>query len=119
MRSAAGLATLAAGAILTFAVTARVPGIDLRIAGVIIMVAAAAWLAGVSPWAAAWARGVASRSAPAPAAPEAAEEPDFLLQDPAVLAADLLRNAGLGMDQPWLTPDAPDGYRDPSRFGRG
>jgi hypothetical protein len=142
MRSAAGLATLAAGAILAFAVTAQLPGLNLRIAGVIIMVAAAAWLAVNSPAASAWARGLGSRGAGRPVgAPEPTPAPDpddcldYLQQDPAVLAADLLRAAGttegwLAQEtESWLAPGVsgaapaeptwPDGPLGPRPFGRG
>jgi hypothetical protein len=138
MRSAAGLATLAAGAILAFAVTAQLPGLNLRIAGVIIMVAAAAWLAANSPAAAAWARGLGTRRAGRPTvAPEPGPPPapdpdclDYLEQDPAVLAADLLRAAGstegwLAREtESWLAaepaePTWPDGPLGPRPFGRG
>jgi len=98
MRSAIGLAVLTAGAILTFAVTAEVPGINLRLTGVIVMLA-----------------GIAAMVAPARAAallhlPDVprgrcragqADDCDYsayLLQDPAVLAAEVLK--GLGPDQP-------------------
>jgi hypothetical protein len=96
-----GLSALAAGAILTFAVSARVPGINLRIAGVIIMLTAIAGL--VAPTeAGAWLRrrarlhvphGVAhERGESAFDEPEDAGYPAFLLQDPAVLAAEVLKS---------------------------
>jgi hypothetical protein len=95
-----GLAALAAGAILTFAVSARVPGINLHIAGVIIMLAALAGLiapteAGIRlrrrarlhvPFGTAYERGELAFDEP-----EDASYPAFLLQDPAVLAAEVLK----------------------------
>lgn len=95
MRSAAALALLAAGAILTFAVSARVPGISLRLTGVIIMLTAvASTLLPPSP-AIGWLRRRGHPEPPA-AAPDAtpasldADYPAYLLQDPAVLAAEVL-----------------------------
>ena len=97
MRTAAGLAALTAGAILTFAVSARVPGINLRIAGVIIMIAAIVSMT-VPSRLAAWLRdrgGAAGHFRD-----EAADEDDdayaYLLQDPAVLAAEVLKTAREG-----------------------
>lgn len=105
MRSAIGLSALTAGAVLTFAVSARVPGIDLRLTGVIIMIAAIAGL--VAPTqAGAWLRRrawlhapqgtAADRAGPEPGEPEDAGYPAFLLQDPAVLAAEVLKSAASG-----------------------
>ena len=95
MRIMAGLAALAAGAILTFAVSARVPGINLRLAGVIIILAAIAGLIATSPAAQAWLHRRDSRPAP-PAVPDEDEFGDlgYLLQDPAVLAAEVLKGGG-------------------------
>jgi hypothetical protein len=109
MRAAAGLVALTAGAILALAVSATVPGINLRLAGVIIMIAGLATLAGPARAAAALRRLTGNRfPAPqrvAPAATAALTDPDdadyvspdalypgYLLQDPAVLAAEVLRN---------------------------
>jgi hypothetical protein len=94
MRSAAGLALLAAGAILTFAVSAQVPGINLRLAGVIVLVTGIVTL--VTPTqVTAW---LQRRSAPPAdqAGPDEAVYPAYLLQDPAVLAAEVLSNARAG-----------------------
>ena len=100
MRSAAGLALLAAGAILTFAVTARVPGIDLRAAGVILIITGIIALIPPDRIAALLRRGRPAAQPPeAPPETAAAGEPDeavypaFLLQDPAVLAAEVLNGA--------------------------
>jgi hypothetical protein len=110
MRHAAGLAVLAAGAILTFAVSARVPGINLRVAGVIIMIAGAAGM--VTPeQAAAWLRGGLTarggRAGPDPGDDDDYAHPAYLLQDPAVLAAEVLRNAGTGQQGLGYGPDQP------------
>src|SRR5262249_27358814 len=103
MRGAAGLAVLTAGAILTFAVSAQVPGINLRITGVIIMIAGV--VAMITPARAAqWAR---SPSWPLRRVREASADeaddypsPGSLLQAPAVLAAEVLRGAGVGLAAP-------------------
>jgi hypothetical protein len=103
---AVGLAMLAAGAILTFAVSARVPGINLRLAGLIIIVTGLAGLIAPSG-AGAWVRrrvltrgGVVSgdvvRGDPAACEPDDAAYPAYLLQDPAVLAAEVLNGARSG-----------------------
>jgi hypothetical protein len=99
MRSAAGLALLAAGAILTFAVTAQVPGINLHAAGVILIITGIIALIPPGRIAALLRRGRPAAQSPE-APPEAAVgEPDdavypaFLLQDPAVLAAEVLNGA--------------------------
>jgi hypothetical protein len=112
MRTAATIALLTAGAILTFAVSARVPGVDLRLAGVFIIAAGiAALLVSPSP-AADWLRrrlGHPGAAGPAPA-PHAADEPGdeaypaYLLQDPAVLAAEVLN--GIRSDN-WPDPGHP------------
>jgi hypothetical protein len=107
MRIAAGLAALAAGAILTFAVSARVPGINLRLAGVIIILAAIAGLIATSQAAQAWLH----RSEPSPAPPAVPDEEEFgdlgyLLQDPAVLAAEVLN--GIRADSWPQASTAPD-----------
>ncbi len=92
---AAGLAALAAGAILTFAVSAQVPGINLRLAGLIIIVTGLAGLIAPSG-AGAWVRRrVLTRDDvvggdPAACEPDAGAYPAYLLQDPAVLAAEVL-----------------------------
>jgi len=99
MRIVAGLAALAAGAILTFAVSARVPGINLRLAGVIIILAAIAGLIATSHAAQAWLRrGDPRRDRPA-VPPDEDEFGDlgYLLQDPAVLAAEVLKGGPYGL----------------------
>jgi hypothetical protein len=94
MRYAVGLAVLTAGAILTFAVSAQVPGINLRVTGVIVILAGIAAM--ITPQ-----RAAALLHLPAvPRGRSGTEEPDdygysaYLLQDPAVLAAEVLRGAG-------------------------
>ena len=113
MRIAAGLAALTAGAILTFAVSARVPGIDLRLTGVIIMLAAIAGLVATSEAAQAWLHRAARRGQPP--APDEDEFGDlgYLLQDPAVLAAEVLKSGPYGLAHGPGSPGAgrPDGGR--------
>ncbi len=98
MRIAAGLVTLTAGAILTFAVSAHVPGINLRLAGVFIILAAIAGLIATSPAAPSWLRRGAARR-DRPPAPDEDEFGDlgYLLQDPAVLAAEVLKSGPYGL----------------------
>lgn len=114
MRIAAGLAALTAGAILTFAVSARVPGIDLRLAGVFIILAGIAGLIATSPAASSWLRRRAPRHDPLPA-PDEDEFGDlgYLLQDPAVLAAEVLKSGPYGLAHGPGSPGAgrPDGGR--------
>ncbi|MGH3400870.1 MAG: hypothetical protein ACRDPO_39925 [Streptosporangiaceae bacterium] len=115
MRIAAGLAALAAGAILTFAVSARVPGINLRLAGVIIILAAIAGLIATSPAAQAWLH----RRDPRPGRPAAPDEDEFgdlgyLLQDPAVLAAEVLNGGQYGLTS---RPAGPGARTDGGRPG--
>jgi hypothetical protein len=97
MRTAATIALLTAGAILTFAVSAHVPGINLRLAGVFIILAAIAGLIATSPAAPSWLRRAAR-----PDRPPAPDEDEFgdlgyLLQDPAVLAAEVLKSGPYGL----------------------
>jgi hypothetical protein len=113
MRTAATIALLTAGAILTFAVSARVPGVDLRLAGVFIIAAGIAALLAPPGPAAGWLRqrfGHRGAATPVPAPPaldETGEEayPAYLLQDPAVLAAEVLN--GIRSDG-WPEPTRPD-----------
>lgn len=123
MRAATALALAAAGAILAFAVSARVPGISLRLTGVIIMLTGAATTLLPPSSAAGWLRRRGRpepRSGPGPdstAADLDAEYPAYLLQDPAVLAAEVL-NAIRAEDGPqggeqqdtWT----PDGWPQPA-----
>jgi hypothetical protein len=112
VRAATALALAAIGAILTFAVSAHVPGISLRLTGVIVMLTAAATtLLPPSP-VAGWLR---RRGGPAPqsgADPDSAgadldaEYPAYLLQDPAVLAAEVLN--GIRADSWPQASTAPD-----------
>jgi len=99
MRVVAGLAALAAGAILTFAVSARVPGINLRLTGVIIMLAAIAGLVATSEGAQAWLHRAGRRGQPPAPDEDQFGDLGFLLQDPAVLAAEVLRGTAGGSRQ--------------------
>jgi hypothetical protein len=112
MRTAASIAVIAAGAILALAVSARVPGVNLRLAGVIIIAAGIAVLLAPPSPAADWLRRRWGHSAdpaglsPAPRAradPDEEAYPAYLLQDPAVLAAEVLN--GIRSDS-WAPPAA-------------
>jgi hypothetical protein len=122
MRATAGLATLAAGAILTFAVSAQVPGINLRLTGLIVMVTglialitpsrAAAWLQGRMP-------GHGAAAEPAADDPADVAYPAYLLQDPAVLAAEVLNSARASRPGPAPSRPAPRPSRPgPTRIPR-
>jgi hypothetical protein len=106
MRSAVGLVLLTAGAILAIAVSADVPGINLRLTGVIVMVAGIAGM--ISPArAAAWLHLRALRHAGPSREPAGEDEfgySAYLLQDPAVLAAEVLKGAGVGQHGPGRGP---------------
>jgi hypothetical protein len=108
MRNAASTTLIAAGAILALAVSARVPGVNLRLAGVIIIAAGLAVLLAPPSPAAGWLRRRFGQSAgpaglsPAPLAdPDDEAYPAYLLQDPAVLAAEVLN--GIRSDS-WAEP---------------
>lgn len=98
MKTATGLALIALGAILTFAVSARTPGVNLQAVGLIIMVTGLAGLF-VPGRATGWLhRRVVLRRVPA--GPSTAElddlsQPSYLIQDPAVMASQLLKEAEL------------------------
>jgi hypothetical protein len=121
MRAAAGLALLAAGAILTFAVTARVPGINLHVAGVIIIVTGIialippAWFAGLLHRGPAAGQQPDLPPGPAMEDPDEAVYPAYLLQDPAVLAAEVLNGARAA--QP-AEPPSPRVLRSVARDGQ-
>jgi hypothetical protein len=109
MRTPAAIAVIAAGAILSLAVSARVPGVNLRLAGVLIIAAGIAVLLAPPSPAADWLRRRREHADPAglsptpPALDEPDEDayPDYLLQDPAVLAAEVLN--GIRSDN-WPQP---------------
>jgi hypothetical protein len=99
MRTAIGLVILAAGAILTFAVSAHVPGINLRIAGVIIILTGIAELitpARATHWLRRHGQADDAPGEPPVQAAQDAAYPAYLLQDPAVLAAEVLNGARAG-----------------------
>jgi hypothetical protein len=117
MRSAIALAVLTAGAILTLAVSADVPGINLRLTGVILILAGIAGM--ISPArAAGWLHlRPLPHGRPQPEPP--ADEDEFgysayLLQDPAVLAAEVLRGAGAGQPGPGTR-----GHAEQAVYGNG
>jgi hypothetical protein len=108
MRTPTAIAVIAAGAILSLAVSARVPGVNLRLAGVIIILAGIAIALAPPSSAAEWLRrrrGLADPAGLSPAARTLAmpddDYPAYLLQDPAVLAAEVLN--GIRSDD-WPDP---------------
>jgi hypothetical protein len=107
MRTPGAIIVIAAGAILSLAVSARLPGVNLRLAGVIIILAGIAILLAPPSPAAAWLRRRRGQADPAGSAAGTAQPagddsyPDYLLQDPAVLAAEVLN--GLRSDS-WPEP---------------
>ena len=119
MRTIAAIAVIAAGAILSLAVSARVPGVNLRLAGVIVIAAGIAVLLAPPSPAADWLRRRQGRTDPAgrspappsPAEPDEDDYPAYLLQDPAVLAAEVLN--GIRSDR-WPEPATTSSAARPS-----
>jgi Domain of unknown function (DUF6458) len=106
MKTATGLALLAIGAILAFAVRASPPGISIHAVGwILILTGVAGFL--VPGRAAAWARRTVVRPPaagpgrrPGPGRPAEPEDehlpyPPYVLRDPAALASAILRDAEL------------------------
>jgi hypothetical protein len=101
MKTATGLTLLAGGAILAFAVRASPPGLNLNIAGWVIMLTGVAGL--VAPRrASGWLRRrvLVRRKAGRPAASQIDDMPypHYVLRDPAALASAILRDAELAGD---------------------
>ncbi|MEP7023811.1 MAG: hypothetical protein ABJB47_08370 [Actinomycetota bacterium] len=105
MKTATGLGLLAVGAILTFAVRASPPGLNIHSAGWIIMLTGVAWFL-LASRGSSWMRRIAVRREPAgPVVAEAAipvteddsglSYPQYVLHDPAALASAILRDAEL------------------------
>jgi hypothetical protein len=98
MKTASGLGVIALGAILTFAVSARTPVINLQAVGVIIMVTGLAGLV-IPARAGGWLRRrVVLRHVPAEPGTndyEDLSQPSYLLADPAVMASQILAEAEL------------------------
>jgi hypothetical protein len=96
MKAASGLGLIALGAILTFAVNARTPVVNLQAVGVIIMVTGLAGLV-IPARAGGWLRRrVVLRRVPAEPETDDYEDlsqPSYLLADPAVMASQLLAEA--------------------------
>jgi hypothetical protein len=96
MKTASGLGLIALGAILTFAVNARTPVINLQAVGVIIMVTGLAGLV-IPARAGGWLRRrVVLRRVPAEPGTDDYEDlsqPSYLLADPAVMASQILAEA--------------------------
>jgi hypothetical protein len=96
MKTASGLGLIALGAILTFAVSARTPVINLQAVGVIIMVTGLAGLV-MPARAGGWLRRrVVMRRVPAGPGTDDYEDlsqPSYLLADPAVMASQILAEA--------------------------
>jgi hypothetical protein len=121
-RPAASLSIVCAGALLAFAVTARVPGISLHAAGVIVILAGIAVAVLPPSPAADWLRRrldtagpEAGAGAEAGAAGDDADEyAAYLLQDPAVLAAEVLN--GIRADR--APAPHPEARAEPRAAGR-
>ncbi len=117
MKTATGLALVAVGAILTFAVNAAIPEVNLQVAGLIIVLTGAAGLFG--PVAApGWLRRrIVLRGPRGPAVEEVsgARYPAEVMRDPATLAARILQDARAAADHPRMLPYlGPDGlYVEP------
>jgi hypothetical protein len=102
MKTASGLGLIALGAILTFAVSARTPVINLQAVGVIIMVTGLAGLV-MPARAGGWLRRrvVLRRLTARPGTDdyEDLSQPSYLLADPAVMASQILAEAELVDDE--------------------
>ena len=106
MKTATGLALIAVGAILAFAVSVQTPGVNLQVAGFIVALTGLAGLA-LPSRASGWLRRrvVLRRGVPVPGtspaeeasypAEEASYSPSYLISDPAVMASQLLEEAEL------------------------
>jgi len=102
MKTATGLTVMAVGAILALAVHANTPGINLNLAGVILMVVAVAGLllrSRTSGW---LRRRIVLRTSRTPrrrsytterSGAHLVEDPAAIVDDPALLAAEVLSNA--------------------------
>jgi hypothetical protein len=113
MRTATGLALLAVGAILTFAVNAAIPGVNLQVAGLIIMLTGVAGLfvpARASGW---LRRRIVLRGPNGPVVEEVRDHacPADVMRDPATLAGRILRDARAAAEDPQMLPYlGPDGF---------
>ncbi len=106
MRTATGLALVAVGAILTFAVNAAIPGVNLQIAGLIVMLTGVAGLV-VPARASGWLRRrIVLRGPHGPVVEEVSDNPypADVMRDPAALAARILRDAQTAADDPQMLP---------------
>lgn len=117
MKTATGLALVAIGAILAFAVNAAIPGVNLQIAGLIIMLTGVAGLfvpARASGW---LRRRIVMRGPQGPVIEEIDDKPypAEVMRDPATLAARILQDARAAPEDPHMLPYlGPDGlYVEP------
>jgi hypothetical protein len=116
MKTATALALLAVGAILTFAVNAAIPGVNLQVAGLIVMLTGVAGLlipARTSGW---LRRRIVLRGPNGPVVEEVGGAyPSDVMRDPATLAARILQDARAAADDPRMLPYlGPDGlYVEP------
>ena len=106
MKTATALALLAVGAILTFAVNAAIPGVNLQVAGLIVMLTGVAGLlipARTSGW---LRRRIVLRGPNGPVVEEADDHayPSDVMRDPATLAARILQDARAAADDPRMLP---------------
>lgn len=125
MKTATGLTLLAGGAILAFAVRASPPGLNLNIAGWVVMLTGVAGFL-VPRHASGWLRRrvMVRRSTGGPVAGENGDMPypQYVLRDPAALASAILRDAELAGDpddDPPTVAGPPagirvDGWADPA-----
>ena len=114
MKTATGLALLAVGAILTFAVHAAIPGVNLQVAGLIIMLTGAAGLF-VPARTAGWLRRRIVLRGPVVEEVSDNRYPADVMRDPATLAARILHDARASAEDPQMLPYlGPDGlYVEP------
>ena len=106
MKTATGLALVAVGAILTFAVNAAIPGVNLQIVGLIVMLTGVAGLfvpARASGW---LRRRIVLRGPHGPVVEEISDDPypADVMRDPATLAARILQDAQTAADDPQMLP---------------
>ncbi len=106
MKTATGLALVAVGAILAVAVNAAIPGVNLQVAGLIIMLTGVAGMfvpARASGW---LRRRIVLRGPQGPVVEEVKDDlyPADVMRDPATLAARILTDARAAADDLQMLP---------------